>query len=510
MPSAKDRYEQLKPLRSQALYAAEKAAALTIVTAVPEFQEDSDRSNTGRERLPAPYQMVGAEGVNNLSSKITLAWLPPSQSFVRLKVSDADLEAAGESVRVEIEADLLTVERAVMDDVEVRKARPVFHEAIKHLLMAGNACMSLIPGKSMRLYPLSSYVTVWDEENNLIELVIEERLTWATLPADLVPKLSVVEPGEHKPDDTVLLHTWAVRAGGKFKTHQEVGNSGLVVENSEASYDIDTFPYFPARWAISSTHPYGFGLIEEYQGALEQLEGLTQAISEGVAASVKVVFLVNPNGTTRADELARTENGGFAEGSEEDVSVLQVQKQADLSVAAATRDELKRDLSRVFLLNSAVTRNAERVTAEEIRLLQLELDTALGGVFASLGQTFSLWLVRVIMKDLAKRKQIPNLSKIVKPTIVTGIEALGRGHEVNRLAQAIGLLTQLGVPLDQAGLKIPEVSKAVLVGSGVDIKDILMTPEELQAQQQQLQQQQLIDSVGSDVVRASAQQAPQG
>lgn len=502
-------YERLKTLRSLALEAAERAAALTLVTHVPSFQDDDNEGT--RERLQAPYQMIGAAGVNNLSSKIALAWLPPSQTFARLKVSDAFLEDQGVEERTEIEEDLVKIERLIMDEVEVRRVRPAFHEAVKHLIMAGNVCLRMVPGKNMRVFPMSCYVTQWDDEQNLLTLIIEEKLAWASLPMDLQEIMMEMEPGDRKPTDQIKVYTCVKREGKKFKVHQEVGSKGAKVPGSETTYKLDELPYNPLRWSIDSEQPYGYGLIEEYQGALESLEGFTQAISEGVGASVKVVFLVNPNGMTRVDDLARTPNGGFVAGREEDISVLQVNKQADLSVAAAAAEEIKRELARVFLLNAAVTRNAERVTAEEIRLLQLELDTALGGVFASLGQSFSLWLVRLIMRDLAKRKEIPKLDKAVKPTIITGIEALGRGAEVNQLHQGLSILQQMGIPLDQAGVKPPGIAKRVFVGLGIETEEILQTAEERQAQVEQQNTQQLVDSIGSDVIRAQAgqeQQAP--
>ena len=37
---------------------------------------------------------------------------------------------------------------------------------------------------------------------------------------------------------------------------------------------------------------------------------------------------------------------------------------------------------RLLLLNSSVQRNAERVTAEEVRYMAQELETALGGVYS--------------------------------------------------------------------------------------------------------------------------------
>ena len=48
---------------------------------------------------------------------------------------------------------------------------------------------------------------------------------------------------------------------------------------------------------------------------------MTKAIVEGSAAAAKVLFMVNPNGTTRAKTLSESPNGAIVQGSEGDVSV---------------------------------------------------------------------------------------------------------------------------------------------------------------------------------------------
>ena len=504
MPTARETYVKLRSLRKCALDVAERAAALTLVTHVEAFR-DEEHQDEQRERLRAPYQMMGAQGVNNLSSKLGTTWLPSTAPYVRLRASEQELELLDTDTRAEAERNLAEVEKLIAEDVESRGVRAAFGELVKHLIIAGNVCPCLLPGKQFRVFPLSSYVNVWDGSGNLVELIIEEMKVWATVPEDLKVLLMTNEPGDRKDTDKVLMHTWVKRDGDKYKVRQEIGKSGTIVPGSETTYKLEDLPYLPLRWSVDSTQPYGYGLIEEYMGGLETLEGLTQAIAEGTAASVKLDIMVDPNGITEVQDLARNPNGGYVSGKADDVTVLQMQKHADLSVAASLVDSLERQLARVFLMNSAVTRNAERVTAEEIRLLQLELTEAHGGVIASLGQSLLGWLARVSMKDLIRRRQIPRLNDKVKPVIVTGIEALGRGQEANRLSQYLGALSQLAIPLQEAGLDLRRVADALGVGFGVAVKELQVTEEEFRAQQEQQNTQRLVDSVGSDVIRAEAQ-----
>ncbi|WP_338419937.1 portal protein, partial [Xylella fastidiosa] len=66
-------------------------------------------------------------------------------------------------------------------------------------------------------------------------------------------------------------------------------------------------------------------------------------------------------------------------GHRADTAYLQLGKQADLTVAKAVSDQIEARLSYAFMLNSAVQRTGERVTAEEIRYVASELEDTLGG-----------------------------------------------------------------------------------------------------------------------------------
>ena len=81
-------------------------------------------------------------------------------------------------------------------------------------------------------------------------------------------------------------------------THQEV--AGIEVPNSRGTFKDGNNPFIPLRFIRIDGEDYGRGFIEEYIGDLRSLEALTQAIVQGSAASAKVLFLVRPNGTTKA------------------------------------------------------------------------------------------------------------------------------------------------------------------------------------------------------------------
>ena len=96
---------------------------------------------------------------------------------------------------------------------------------------------------------------------------------------------------------------------------------------------------------------YGRGHCETFEGDLRSLEGLTRAILEGSSASSKMLFMISPNGSTRASSIAKAPNGAIIEGNAQDVSVLQANKFADFRVGYEMMGRIEQRLQFAFLLN---------------------------------------------------------------------------------------------------------------------------------------------------------------
>ena len=236
---------------------------------------------------------------------------------------------------------------------------------------------------------------------------------------------------------------------------------------------------------------YGRSYVEEYLGDLISLEGLTKAIVEGSAAAAKALFFVSPNGTTRKRSVAEAPNLAVLEGNSADVTVLQMQKASDFRVALETSNAIIERLSFAFMLNSAVQRRGERVTAEEIRYVASELEDSLGGIYSTLAQDLQLPLVTLLMNRMQRQGKIPALPKgMVKPTIVTGMEALGRTADLQRLDMFLQSLAVLGPEAVAQYLNVDEFIKRRAAALQIETKGLVRSREEIQQEQQQAQQQQ--------------------
>lgn len=507
-------YQRGVELREPFLRRARDAARLTIPSLIPPLGHHSSSS------LPTPYQGLGAQGVNNLASKLMLSLFPPTNPFFRLVPADPEaLDAAGEQVRTEIEESLTKMERAIASALEVSGQRVKIFEALKHLIVAGNVCHHVQEDGKSRVLTIEQYVTRRDPMGWLEELVIKEELDRDNLPPELHELLEEASglPSETEPQDTstsyhatdssrhqntIALFTrvkWDAEEE-KYYLDQEIG--ARMVPGVQ-SFPAHLMPFRVLRYAAIDGEDYGRGMVEEVIGDLISLDGLMRAIVEGAAIAARLNFLVDPAGAAVADDLNRASNGAAIVGRAGDVTPLQTNKSADLQVALATVQRIEERLQRAFLLNTAVQRQAERVTAEEIRYVAQELESTLGGVFSVLSQELQLPLVELFMHILTRQRKIKRLPRgTVRPAIVTGVEALGRGQELSRINVATTAAQAVVGPENlNRFLNVRTLLGQIFTAAGLDTTGLLRTEEEVAQQERQQQMFESFQRMAPEVAR---------
>jgi hypothetical protein len=240
--------------------------------------------------------------------------------------------------------------------------------------------------------------------------------------------------------------------------------------------------------------------VEEFIGDLRSLDGLSQALVEGASVASKVIFLVSPSATTKPGTLAKAGNGAIIQGRPEDVGVVQVGKTADFATAANLAAAIERRILEAFLVMNI--RNAERVTAEEVRLTQLELEKSLGGLFSLLTVEFLVPYLNRTLLILQRSNQIPRLPKdVVRPKIVAGINSLGRGQDNESLTRFIQTVAAtLGPEALVKYIDPSEAIKRLAAAQGIDVLNLVRTAEQLEQLKEQTVQdktnQSLVDQAG--------------
>lgn len=480
IPDAKQTYTKLKTSRDPYTQRAESNAKLTIPALFP---KENDNEQTKYEQ---PFQSVGARGINNLSSKLNLALFPPNERFFRLGISTTDLQAIGvdEEKLAELDQALMRIEERVNRYIEDNQIRITINECLLQLLIAGNCLLFLPPAEGgARMYTMRQYVIRRDPMGNVLQIVTVDKVAKMALPEDVQAIVA-----ENKPEDNIEVYTKVQRDGDQWVSFQEINEQ--IIAGSEQNYPLDKSPYIPLRMTKQDGESYGRSFVEEYYGDLQSLENLSKSLNFISMVASKVIFMVNPNGLTRPKKLQDAKSGDFVAGRADDVQALQLNKYPDLQIAVQLQDRLEQRLSFSFLLSSVVQRNAERVTAEEIRTVATELEDTLGGIYSILSQELQLPLIKRVMTVLMSQGEIVQLPDgVVDPTITTGMEALGRGHDYNKYMTLMGTLAQ--IPDAMQFVNTGNLVTSIATSLGIETTGLVKTQEELMAEQEQAMQQQL-------------------
>ena len=497
---ARDRYTQLARGRNQFLDTAVECSRLTL----PYLIQEDLSSRPTHQKLHTPWQSVGSKCVVNLAAKLMLALLPPQTSFFKLQVRDDKLgEEIPREIRSELDLSFSKMERMVMDYINASSDRVVVHQALKHLIVSGNALIFM--GKDgLKNYPLNRYVVNRDGNGNVCEIVTKELISRRMIGVDL-PNPLPNSPGDEgqktgSDDHDVEVYTYVrLDDNGRWIWHQEAQD--MILPGSRSTAPKNTTPWLVLRFNTVDGEDYGRGRVEEFLGDIRSLEGLSQALVEGSAAASKVVFLVSPSSTTKPKTIADAGNGAIVQGRPDDVGVIQVGKTADFRTAAEQINTLERRISDAFLLLQV--RQSERTTAEEVRLTQMELEQQLGGLFSLLTVEFLVPYLDRTLHILQRNKQLPKIPKdLVRPEIVAGVNALGRGQDQQSLIMFIQTIAQtMGPEVMSEFLDAGEYIKRLAAAQGIDVLNLVKSAETMEQEQQaalQAQQQQsMVDQAGA-------------
>ena len=508
-PTLATEYSRLKIDREPYLTKAKEAAKYTIPSLLKE-------DNTNVQTLRTPNQSVGADGINNLSAKVTLAMLPPNQPCFKFAIDLDDVKQQAEQNGVDaddfassVTRGLALTEQQLVEYNEQNGDRTCLGEALKHLYVAGNVLLIHVYKSGLKFYPLNRYVVKRDYIGNILKVITIETIGFYALPEKIQEqvleqlkikeKTSEIKNLEKK---ELTLYTVYKREKKSWITYQEV--EGINIPMSNGTYPLEVCPVIPLRYTRIDGEDYGRGLVEEYIGDISYLDVLSKAIKDASLAASKFIMLVNPNGQTNIKNLQKTKNGGFCSGKADDCTPLQANKYYDLQTARAEKETIERRLYRVFLLAQAVQRDSERTTATEIQYMIRELEEALGNHYSIMTKEFQLAYIKIAFYHLRKEKQnrLPDLIRdnSIKLTVTTGLEALGRSSELTKWNTFFDVMTKFAQSAQIIGAKVDAIAKMVANSLNLDIEGKLYTEEEKQQQQQQLQQQEMMKTATPNMI----------
>jgi len=504
--TAAARYEFLTTDRTEPLDAARKATSLSLPYLLP------PSGHSPGNKLPTPWQSMGARGCNVITSKIMMALFPVNTSFFKLQVSDGEFVANPQlnaKIRSEVDASLAKMERIVNQSITGGLDRVILTQGIRHGVATGNGL--LFDSKDgLKFYPLDRYVCVRDGNSRPVEIVTVEGVDRSTLPARFQideKKVNGVQNDSTGPSSVsevtleegeVLVYTWAKVKDGQWVWYQEI--DGVKLEKSDGQCPVDAPAWIPIRFNIVDGENYGRGRLEEFIGDLQSLEGLTQSLVEGSAVAAKIIYLLSPGAITKPAEFAQAENGDILVGRPEDLVPVLTGKQADMATAYQMAQSLIKSLSEAFLILSV--RQSERTTAEEVRAVQQEVMEQLSGIMGTLTTEVAVPFLKRRLSVLQRKGQLPKLPKgLVLPTVVAGLDGIGRGQDREALLRVATTIQQaLGPDVFAKKVNVDEFIKRLFTSDGIDPVGLLYTQEQQDASQKEAQavqiQQSLVDQAG--------------
>lgn len=479
-------FEKLDRDRSLFINRCEQFAKYTLPKICPKTPRKSDQSDE------SDYQSLGAQGVNHLANKLMLTMFAPSRPFVRLDFNATGQEAVqaaaqmGPDVTEEMLNQVAQIEEAIPRTLDQRAARPALFEVMKHLIITGNVLLHM-EDEDAEVFGIKRYVTRRDNSGKWFDCVLRYDLKISELDPELAQMavLANLTKDNFQPnDDTVIQHyIWLQREpnGTHIKLTKWLNNIQLPDVKFGGRYTVEDCPYHPLMWQHTAGDNYGTGLVEEYKADFHAYSALSKSQVEAAILASEFRWLLNPSGMTKPADLLRSRNGAAIPGSKDDVYLLHNGNAQNLATVQAVAAEYINRIGRGFLLNSAVTRNAERVTAEEIRIQAEELETGLGGAYSrlavSLQKPVALWL----LKDM---KLLSDVKKYMDISIVTGLDALSRAGDLWKLRELIRDLASLGaIPAHVLQhMQLGKVISRFVTGHGLPSSEIVISEEQLRQQ----------------------------
>lgn len=483
--TAKDRYDELDGKRQGILRRLERYSAWTIAKLFPERDRNQDT-----EPLTHAFQSLGAQAVNHLANRLMMSLFAPSRPFFRLEATrkaKKDLEAAGEEGMKQIQTQLAIAEQEASSQLDKRSVRSKLYDLLKMLVVLGNALM-VFDGDTMRILSLRNYVVKRNQRGEVCELVIREKLHKSHI--DPAAYSYAMTHQNFKPDDDgcVMQYRWVTLDNKRYREHVYLDEVRLP-EMFSSTWSEERMPYRAVTWDLAAGDDYGTGLVEDYEGDFQALSMLSEATVQAAILASEFRWLVNPMGQTNVEDFQNSENGAALPGNNGDIQLISSGVEGTLQTNLNLQQIYVNRIGAGFMLQSAVTRQAERVTAVELRMNAEELEGGLGGAYSRIAVDVqipvSYWTMRLIDKDI--------VGKDVEPVIVTGLAALSRSGDRDRLLTfGSNLSSVLGLPpqiLER--LKLSAWISDLAAAEGLDPNLYVLSEQEYGQMMQMRQQNQL-------------------
>lgn len=472
---------------SSCLTAAEQFAEWSLPTV---FTKDLSGMDGKRSALHRDYQSLGAILINTASTKVVKSLFPQGAPFFRFVDSDelagvvGELGIQGEVPSVQAEIELAASAQVYKDEEYAAKLH-----ATKLLMVTGNALEYRDKQRQRsHIYSIRDYAVKRNGSGDVMLIVLKERICVGDLPDEY--RIQYDNKADYEDLELYTGVCREVREGGAvvYKVYQEVDNKPV---GEPSYYPEKQCPYTVLVWNRVNSEHYGRGLVEDYAGEFAKLSELSKALTLYEVEAMRFVNMSNSASGVDIDEFDKAATGDIVQtrqqsGTNPGVWAYEGGDYNKIQVMQAEIASIEQRLARAFMYGGN-TRDAERVTAYEIRQNAQEAQEALGDAYSQLS---SVWLTKLAyLYCLELYPQMQPLLDLQAMTlnVVVGTAALAKAAQNDRLLEATQSL-QLIVPVLQTYTKRTNVDAlidTVLDSFGINSSKFFYTEEQLKQLQEQ-------------------------
>lgn len=469
--------------------------------------------------LPQTFQDVAPNGIANLEGRMMLALWPPDQPWFNLEIPssvafnpnvDDDIKQAAEQALFihEVTAQEALQSASLTDLSGPSQAparfRTIKRQALSQILITGDTLERLDDNYRIHLYRREQYVTRRDTAGDVLYHIVKEAKDPRAITKQAADAANLTTAKINKAienNQTFDIYTvceWDRSYGkdGSWRIAQELNGQQIYEEYQDVS------PFFSTPFELVPGEDYGRGFIELHLGrisSLDELEGLKLDLAallamnilvKDAASQIRAIDLQKPNGSV-------IEGGRVRGGRVEDIGVLQAANVTNYEAIAADARMMTKELGASMLLESAVQPTGERVTATQVRRIAGELEGALGGFYAPVADMQQTPLIKRVIWQLHRDGRLPELPgplKNARIRVLTGVNALAKESEAQRVIDVVGVIGQLGAEAMQ------HINVGVLI-------DVLMRYRGIHEPGLVKSDQQMREEMEAQVKRAIAMQA---
>ena len=482
-----DRWTQLDAERTGILTRCEQYSEWTLPWLLP------PSGTVPTEVLPKSGGSIGARCVNHLSNHLVQVLFPANRAFFRSQAGKQTQAAAEKAGIKSTDLDMLlaSIERTSMLSTNIATHRSKAVDISKHLIVLGNALVYYYRADGVlkaTVYNYRDYVVKRKWDGAVDELITRDKKQLRSFNESAQAVIKAAKPGcTDEQECTLYTHVKWDAEIKKYRVTQAADQVDLKLDE-EVLFPEKLLPWNPLTWHRKHGEDYGRGLVEDYEMTFNSHAELTLAYNQLIAIMSDIKRFVDPSSVVDVEELESSEPGSYHPAKLGDVWTPDMGKAFDIQGVNVRVRELEQELGAAFMLSTATTRQAERVTAEEIKMQIAELETSHGGIYSKLADEWQTPLAHIILNGEGISPEHD-----ITPFIITGMDALSRSAEseaVYMVFQDLAVTQNLGTWgrwLDE-----DKYLSTACTNRGVDkqkfFKDAQTVQQEDQARQQAEQQ----------------------